>query len=319
VLIWHVHGSWTTAFLQGRHQYLLPVTRDRDTWGVGRPAAWDWPSSAVEVPVDRLRDQQVDVVVLQRPQEEELVERWLGRRPGRDLPAVYVEHNTPHGDVPNTRHWLADRDDVLLVHVTDFNDLMWDSGRAPTVVIRHGVIDPGHQYTGELPRAAVVINEPIRRWRVTGTDLLPAFADAVSVDLFGMRTDGLPEQLGVGGGRLRLCGDLPQHRLHAELAKRRLYVHPLRWTSLGLSLIEAMLLGMPVVGVAATEAVQAVPAEAGVLSTSVSRLVRAARELTGDREAAVHMGKLARQAALERFGLAQFLASWDRVLWEVTR
>jgi hypothetical protein len=319
VLIWHVHGSWTTAFVQGRHDYLLPVTPDRGPWGIGRPGAWEWPVNAVEVPAERLRDQHVDVVVLQRPQEEQLVHRWLGRRPGRDVPAVYVEHNTPHGDVPHTRHPLADRADILLVHVTDFNDLMWDSGRAPTVVIRHGVLDPGHRYTGELPRAAVVINEPVRRWRVTGTDLLPAFAEAVGLDIFGMRIEGLSERLRLDPSRLRLGGDLPQHRLHTELAKRRLYLHPLRWTSLGLSLIEAMMLGMPVVAVATTEAVQAVPPDAGVLGTSVSRLVEAARELVNDREAAAHMGKLARQAALERFDVATFLRNWDRVLWEVTR
>ena len=29
VLLWHVHGSWTTAFVSGRHEYLLPVTPDR--------------------------------------------------------------------------------------------------------------------------------------------------------------------------------------------------------------------------------------------------------------------------------------------------
>ena len=40
------------------------------------------------------------MVVLQRPDELDLAERWLGAAPGRDVPAVYVEHNTPRGDVP---------------------------------------------------------------------------------------------------------------------------------------------------------------------------------------------------------------------------
>ena len=43
VLIWHVHGSWTTAFVQGPHRYLLPTLPERGPWGGGRPAAWDWP------------------------------------------------------------------------------------------------------------------------------------------------------------------------------------------------------------------------------------------------------------------------------------
>jgi glycosyltransferase involved in cell wall biosynthesis len=37
------------------------------------------------------------------------------------------------------------------------------------------------------------------------------------------------------------------------MARRRVYLHPVRWTSLGLSLIEAMHLGMPVAGLAARE------------------------------------------------------------------
>ena len=45
---------------------------------------------------------------------------------------------------------MADRDDLLLVHVTHFNDLMWDAGSTATTVVEHGIVDPGHRYTGEL-------------------------------------------------------------------------------------------------------------------------------------------------------------------------
>jgi len=143
ILLWHLHGSWTTSFVQGGHDYLLPVTPARDTWGLGRARTWDWPASAREVPPDRLRGEHVDVVIAQRPEELELAGRWLGRRPGADVPLVYVEHNTPKGDVPNTRHPMADRDDCLLAHVTHFNDLFWYAGGTRTVVVEHGIVDPG--------------------------------------------------------------------------------------------------------------------------------------------------------------------------------
>jgi hypothetical protein len=78
IVVWHVHGSWTTAFVQ-------------------------WPASAVEARPDDLAD--VDVVVLQRPEEFELAQRWLHRGPGRDVPAVYVEHGL--------ERFLADWDTVL--------------------------------------------------------------------------------------------------------------------------------------------------------------------------------------------------------------
>ncbi len=217
--------------------------------------------------------------------------------------------------MPATLHPLAERDDIPVVHVTHFNRLFWDCGRAPARVIEHGVVDPGPLYTGELPRAGVVVNEPIRRERVAGTDLLPAFAEEAPLDVFGMKVTGLPDHLGVPLG---VFEDLPQARMHAELARRRVYLHPYRWTSLGLSLIEAMMIGMPVVALAATEAVEAVPPEAGVVSTRVSVLAAALDAFVGEPELARQVGKTARAAALSRYGLDRFLGDWDRLLTEVT-
>jgi glycosyltransferase involved in cell wall biosynthesis len=114
-------------------------------------------------------------------------------------------------------------------------------------------------------------------------------------------------------------GDLPHERLLTEVARRRLYLHPVRWTSLGLSLLEAMHLGMPVVALATTEVVEAVPAAAGALSTRVGVLVEAARELAADPEAARAAGKAARAWVTRRYGLGRFLADWDRLLEEVAR
>jgi hypothetical protein len=324
ILIWHVHGSWTTAFVQGSHDYLLPITPDRDPDGLGRARTWDWPASVREVTPEALHEEQIDVVILQRARDLELVREWLGREPGRDLPAVFLEHNAPglepgDGPVPHTRHPMAGRNDIPIAHVTHFNRLFYDNGRAPATVIEHGIVDPGERYTGELARAAVVVNEPVRRGRTTGGDLLPGLAEAAPVDVFGMGLTGLHEAYGLDPGRVALHDDPPQAAMHAELARRRVYVHPVRWTSLGLSLLEAMHLGMPVVGLATTEAVEAVPAEAGVLSTRPERLWDAVREFLHDEDAARLAGKAARAAALERYGLDRFLTDWDRLLGEVTR
>ncbi|WP_049579814.1 glycosyltransferase [Streptomyces sp. SBT349] len=319
ILLWHVHGSWTTAFVQGSHTYLVPVLPDRGPDGLGLARTYRWPGSVAELTPGQLAEAPVDLVVLQRPHEAALAERWLGgRRPGRDVPAVYLEHNAPTGDVPDTRHPCADRDDLLLVHVTHFNRLFWDSGTTRTAVVEHGVVDPGHRWTGELERAAVVVNEPLRRGRTTGTDLLPLVAGAAPLDVFGMRTEGLAARIGVPWHRCRSY-DLPQGRLHDELARRRLYLHPVRWTSLGLSLIEAMHLGMPVVALATTEVADAVPEEAGVLSTRPEVLARAAGRYLRDPDAAAEAGRGARHAALERYGLKRFLDDWDLLMEEVIR
>jgi glycosyltransferase involved in cell wall biosynthesis len=209
------------------------------------------------------------------------------------------------------RHPAADRDDLLLVHVTHFNALFWDAGATPSTVIEHGIVDPGERYTGELARAAVVINEARRRWRVTGTDLLDGFARALPLDLFGI---GASE----AGTAAQAAGDLAHAELHAEMARRRVYLHPIRWTSLGLSLLEAMHLGMPVVALGTTEVREAVPDAAGVVSNRLDVLEAALRRIGQDPEEARERGAAARRAALERYGLARFLEDWDRVLAGVT-
>ncbi|MEA2241038.1 MAG: hypothetical protein QOD24_594 [Solirubrobacteraceae bacterium] len=308
ILLWHVHGAWTTAFVHGRHDYLVPVLPDRGPNGRGRAQTYEWPANAIEVTPEQASAADVDVVVMQRPEElEGMAERWLGgRRPGRDVPAVYVEHNAPQGRIAEMRHPAADRDDVVLAHVTHFNALFWDAGTTHTTVIEHGVVDPGYRYTGELPRAAVVVNEARRRWRVTGTDLLPRLNGVVPLDLFGMDAGAL-------GG----VEDLPQAALHTEMARRRVYLHPIRWTSLGLSLIEAMHLGMPVVALATTEVPEAVPPEAGVTSTKVDVLAHAVRNFVAEPARAREAGLAARRAALERYSLERFHTDWDALLDEV--
>jgi hypothetical protein len=319
VLIWHVHGSWTTAFVQGAHDYVVPVVPDRGPDGRGRARTWDWPSSVVERTPEDLADEEVDVVVLQRPEDEALALRWLGgRRPGSDVPAVWLEHNAPQGRINEMRHPAADRSGVTVVHVTHANALFWDTGTTPTSVIEHGIIDPGPRYTGELPNAAVAINEPERRARVVGTDLLPALAEAAPIDLFGMGAEGCAERLRAEGVRIAGHEDLTQEHLHTEMARRRTYVHTARWTSLGLSLLEAMHLGMPVVAIGTLEVPDAVPPEAGIVTTRIDVAADAVRRFASDPEESARRGKAARAIALERYGLRRFLDDWDRLLTEVT-
>jgi hypothetical protein len=307
ILLWHVHGAWTTAFVHGGHDYVVPVLPGRGPDGVGIARTYAWPDGVRELAPDALRDEPLDAVVLQRPHELELCEAWTGRRPGRDLPAIYVEHNAPQGRIAEMRHPMADRDDVLLVHVTHFNALFWDAGGTETRVIEHGIVDPGPRYTGELPRAGVVINEAGRRGRVTGTDLLARFAAAAPLDLFGIAAER-------SGAPVTAVADLPQDAMHTELARRRAYLHPIRWTSLGLSLLEAMHLGMPVVALGTTEVHEAVPPAAGIVSTKLDVLADGLRRLIADPAEASERGRAARAVALERHGLGRFLADWDDVL-----
>jgi hypothetical protein len=315
ILIWHVHGSWTTAFVQGGHRYLVPVTPARDADGLGRARTFTWPASVVERTPAELREDEIDLVVLQRPRDEVLLDDWLGSR-ARHLPKVYVEHNAPQGRINEMRHPLADRRDLQIVHVTHTNALFWDCGATPTTVIEHGVVDPGYCYVGDLPHIAVVVNEPARRGRVVGADLLPWLAEIAPVDLFGMGVDALGDRFASSRHEVTLYDDVPQHALFEHLARRRVYVHPFRWTSLGLSLIEAMHLGLPVAALATTDAHDAV-GDAGVVTNNLARMETELRTLLGDPSVACAQGLEGREHAVARFGLARFLSDWDASISEL--
>ncbi|WP_230208498.1 hypothetical protein [Microlunatus sp. Gsoil 973] len=124
VLLWHLHGSWTDAFVRGRHHYLVVDDEPQR-----------WPDGVEQVRREQLGISRPDVVVFQRPDEPE----WFARAFGAETEGVgkiYLEHNTPDGPAATSGHPMADRDDLLLVHVTWFNHLMWDSGATPTAVSR---------------------------------------------------------------------------------------------------------------------------------------------------------------------------------------
>ncbi len=160
----------------------------------------------------------------------------------------------------------------------------------------------------------------MRRWRVAGSDLVLALAGSVPVHVYGMNTEelgALAERRGAPGLDRSRCHDLPQDRLHTAMARHRAYLHPYRWTSLGLSLVEAMFLGLPVLALATTAAPESVPPAAGVLSNDVGLLRESARRLLADPDEARERGLAARAHALDRFALDRFLTDWDRTLKEV--
>lgn len=310
ILLWNIHGGYTDSLLHGHHQYLyLPA----DPSGSGGPPTPPPGSHGEvrEVTAEQLRDDPPDVVLLQRPEDLAVCTEELGLRLGHDVGVVFCEHNVPRVDVPDSRHPLADRDDLTVVHVTHLNSLLWDCGSTATTVVQHGIADPGLRYSGELPHLAFVVNEPVRRWRNTGTDLLRHFA-AHPVDAFGIDADLLPPAL-PECPRLADAGNLKPEELYGELARRRVYLHLNRWTSLGLSLIQSMMLGLPVVVLNTTEASSAVPPGAGALSTDMSVLQAEAAVLLADPDEAARRGLVGRAAALQRYSIDRFVRDWDAV------
>jgi glycosyltransferase involved in cell wall biosynthesis len=196
----------------------------------------------------------------------------------------------------------VDDPNLLLVHVTCFNDLMWDCGRTPTCVIEHGVMVPSDvYYTGELERGLVVVNNLRRRGRRLGADIFSRVRQEVPLDLVGMCWE---EAAGIGV--------IHHHELPAYMARYRFFFSPIRYTSLALAVCEAMMIGMPIIGLATTEMVTTVEdGVSGYLDTDVGRLVDCMRRLLADPEEARMLGEEARCHAQQRFNIERFLCDWD--------
>ncbi len=102
-------------------------------------------------------------------------------------------------------------------------------------MIEHGITEPTHQYTGELVRGIVVINHIRERGRITGWDVYEEVKERIPLDLAGMGTEKY-------GG----LGEVLHPQLPAFISRYRFFFNPIRHTSLGLSLLEAMMTGLPV-------------------------------------------------------------------------
>jgi glycosyltransferase involved in cell wall biosynthesis len=199
---------------------------------------------------------------------------------------------------------------VLLVHVTAFNELMWDSNRTPTRVVEHGVRVPsGVRYSGHLERGIVVVNNLDRRGRRLGADIFERVRTEIPLDLVGMGSDRM-------GG----LGALPRAEIPPLVARYRFFFHPIRYTSFGMAVCEAMMVGSPIVALATTEMPTVIRnGETGFIDTSVAHLVEAMQQLLVDRDLARRVGEAGRAVALRRFGIERFARDWDAVLKEAVR
>lgn len=307
VLTWHVHGNYLYYLSQAPHDFYL-VTRPGDPPGyAGRVGVLPWGANVHEIAANEVAAHEFDVVLYQHRSHWDHDRLHVLSDAQRRLPRIYVEHDPPQELPFAQRHWVDDPDAVL-VHVTHFNRLMWDSGTTPSLVIEHGVLIPeGVRYRGDTERGIVVVNHLRERGRRLGADVFEALRNEIPLDLVGMDATSL-------GG----IGEIPNTDLAEFMSHYRFFFNPIRWTSLGLAVVEAMTVGLPVVGLATTELASVIrDGENGIVDTRVVRLAEAMRWLLQDPAEARRLGDGARRTALERFHITRFASDWDSLLREV--
>jgi glycosyltransferase involved in cell wall biosynthesis len=308
ILTWHTHGSYLYYLTQIPHDFYVLSKPDRPPGYGGRCGHIPWGNNVFDLPVDQARHGQFDCIVFQ-DDAQYLEDQYLYLTPPqRRLPRIYIEHDTPRDHPTDMRHPVSDPE-VLLVHVTPFNALMWDNGHISTRIIEHGVIVPADAvYSGDIARGLVVVNHLARRGRRLGADIYATVRSQVPLDLVGM---GAQESGGIG--------EIEHARLPAFAARYRFFFNPIRYTSMGLAVIEAMMIGMPIIGLATTEMATAIQnGISGYVDTDIAKLVPRMKQLLADPEQARRLGAGARRSALERFNIERFVSDWNAAFKLVT-
>ena len=309
ILTWHTHGSYLYYLTQAPHDFHVLSKPDRPPGYGGRSGHIPWGDNVFDLPVSDAKDAQFDCILFQDDDQYFKDQHLYLSEAQRRLPKIYLEHDPPREHPTDTRHPVDDPS-VLLVHVTPFNALMWDSGRTPTRIVEHGVIVPaGVAYRGDTARGLVVINNIARRGRRLGGDIFAQARASVPLDLVGMGA------LEAGG-----IGEIEHAQLPAFAAQYRFFFNPIRYTSLGLAVIEAMMIGMPIVALATTEMATVIDnGVSGYVSNDVPTLIARMQNLLDDPGHARRLGDGSRRYARERFSIERFAGDWDKTFRFVTQ
>lgn len=300
VLTWHIHGSYLYYLTQTPCTFYLPKKNSTEEGYGGRTPSFPWGDNVIDVPAEDVKNIEFDCILFQSKKNYLEDQYAILSEEQRALPKIYLEHDPPREVPTDTRHVVNDPA-MLLVHVTHFNNLMWDNNQTPTSVIDHGVIvDDKVQYTGELKKGIVVINGIVKRGRRLGYDVFRKVSEKIPLDIVGMFSED-------AGG----LGEINNRELSAFIAKYRFFFNPIRYTSLGLSVCEAMMTGVPVVGLATTEMVVTVENDvSGYVHTDVDFLIEKMQMLLDDHEKAFELGKGAKAYASNRFNIERFKHDW---------
>jgi glycosyltransferase involved in cell wall biosynthesis len=184
---------------------------------------------------------------------------------------------------------------------------MWNNNGVPSEVIDHGIVAPPIQYQGDLKKGIVVINNLSDRGRRLGVDIFLEARKHVPLDLIGMNTKE------IGG-----LGEILHPQLPEFISRYRFFFNPIRYTSLGLAVLEAMMVGVPVVGMATTELVTVIKNNvSGFIHTDLSYLIARMQMLIANKEVAARIGQEGRKTAIERFNIKRFINDWENLFRRV--
>lgn len=300
ILTWNVHGSYLYYLSQGGYELCIPVKEKKEDGYYGRGKTFPFGENVIEIPVEDVKDAALDCILFQS-RKNYLVDQFkILNEQQRSLPRIYLEHNPPGKNPTDQLHIMQDPQ-VLMVHVTHYNKLMWQNENSAVKVIEHGVLQPKELYEGKLRKGIVIVNNLNERGRKAGADIFREVNKHIPLDLIGIGTkeyDGL--------------GEVLHPRLPAFISQYRFFFNPTRYTSLALGLCEAMMIGMPVVSLATTGYSSVIANEvSGIIHTDLEYLIEKMKALLNDHSLAISLGTEAKKTAERKFNIRRFTNEWE--------
>lgn len=304
IFTWNVHGSYLYYLSLGDYIVYVPYDENQSNRFAGRGTTYPFGENVIEIPVREIKNIEFDIILFQDDENYFIDQYEILSEEQRSLPSIYLEHDPPQENPTDTIHPIRDPH-ITVVHVTHYNRLMWQTIVPDIRVITHGVMEGTARYTGHLQKGIVVVNNLPSRGRRLGFDIFEEVRKVIPLDLVGMGS----EDYGIG--------EILHPQLPEFLSQYRFFFNPIRYTSLGLSICEAMMIGIPVVGFATTELSTVIRNKhSGYIHTDLHYLIDKMQLLLDIPAVAHDISHNSRIVAKDLFNITRFTEDWKQLFTE---
>jgi hypothetical protein len=228
----------------------------------------------------------------------------LGKRLG--VPVLHIDHTMPPPNIkPKQLDGLVSLRANKHAYITEFSKNAW-RGSPNDAVIYHGVdsnVFKGWGQVGSVGTHGIsVVNQFASRDVFCGWNMWQEVAKQVPMKLIG-ENPGVSESA-------KSTEDLVN-----QLATARFFLNTSQWSPIPLSLIEAMMVGCPII----TTSKQEIPKflhheENALIADNVDDMVKSARRLMVDDDLCKKLSQNVRATALQFFSLERFVNDWNDIL-----
>jgi hypothetical protein len=106
-------------------------------------------NNVIEIEANEIKNLSFDCILFQTNKNFLVDQYEILTEEQRKLPRIYLEHDPPSKHPTDTKHIISDPE-ILVVHVTPFNKLMWQNDTGNVKVIDHGIMPAQVGYSGRI-------------------------------------------------------------------------------------------------------------------------------------------------------------------------